>query len=307
VGFSLFDPRGGRVIYDLQNNFYRSTLRQGFVNVAGNVEVAVVPLFPGAAPTFRLAVADVPARARGGAVYFGIQGNEVRPLTGALRAGTTDFRLTFGTSLMPPPSPPPAAPGPDSTTTALAQQAGGPRTNTTVPVLQVSPFVRIGTPESAGGQGTATSPADTKATVSATALSGGSSNRESTNRQALVQRLMSLLNRMAGPWQGLVDVVQAILRAMPANPKEDMKPPAGDAPNEKEKREPPPKEENELFRSEAEILEPEELSLAGAVFAACSVSAAHAAQRSNRATRRVLRSKTRFVRSCGERRGVSPP
>src|SRR5262249_4072497 len=55
------------------------------------------------AQTFRLHVADVPATARGGVLYFGVEGNEARPLTAELRGGTLDFLFSFGSTLLATP------------------------------------------------------------------------------------------------------------------------------------------------------------------------------------------------------------
>ena len=46
--------------------------------------------------TYLLRVSQVPESARGGALFFGASGNEVQPLTAALRQGTTAFMFSFG-------------------------------------------------------------------------------------------------------------------------------------------------------------------------------------------------------------------
>jgi hypothetical protein len=100
VSPTLIDSRGSRVVYDQQDGSFLNTLSKAYVNVTGNVEVIVLPFVATTTQEFRLTVANVPATARGGVVYFGADGNEVRPLTADLRGGTTDFLLSYGPALV---------------------------------------------------------------------------------------------------------------------------------------------------------------------------------------------------------------
>src|SRR5205823_1820184 len=79
--------------------------------------------------TFHLAVSDVSDAARGGAVVFGLSGeDEVVPFTNGLRGGETSFDIAVGgRPQAPPPLPkpihdtlPPPAPEPIATETAVA-------------------------------------------------------------------------------------------------------------------------------------------------------------------------------------------
>jgi hypothetical protein len=90
VPFGLVDPDGRSLNYDLKNNSFGSSLPKAFVQVGGNVELVVIPNPIG---TYELNVADAPARARGGAVYFGDHGFAIRSLTDELRAGASQFSL----------------------------------------------------------------------------------------------------------------------------------------------------------------------------------------------------------------------
>ena len=114
VSPTLIDAGGSRVVYDQQNSSFANTIGQAYVNVTGNLEVIVVPFAASATETLHLRVADVAATVRGGVLYFGADGNQVRPLTADLRGGTTDFLLSFGSTLLSPiPSTPLSALVPD--------------------------------------------------------------------------------------------------------------------------------------------------------------------------------------------------
>ncbi|HKB40001.1 MAG TPA: hypothetical protein VKD72_26430, partial [Gemmataceae bacterium] len=96
----LIDSRGSRVVYDQQVSSFLNTFSKAYVNVTGNLEVIVLPFVATVTETFRLTVADVPSTVRGGALYFGADRNEARPLTADLRGGTTEFVLTYGSTLL---------------------------------------------------------------------------------------------------------------------------------------------------------------------------------------------------------------
>jgi hypothetical protein len=93
VSANLVDPEGRAFSYDLKaevDSAITNNLRGTFVDVSRNIEVIVIS---NPRDRYRLEVADVPARARGGAVYFGLTGRTVESFTGALRAGTRAFNL----------------------------------------------------------------------------------------------------------------------------------------------------------------------------------------------------------------------
>ena len=93
VSINLVDPEGRSFDYDLKSSLATSLsnrLPRTFVEVGGNVEVVVIPNPRG---TYRLQVADVPASARGGAVYFGAQSPVVDVFTAALRNGVRSFEI----------------------------------------------------------------------------------------------------------------------------------------------------------------------------------------------------------------------
>jgi hypothetical protein len=87
VSCGLQDPQGLRIDYSLKDQAYKNDIKDAFCSVAGNVEVVVIPTFGG---KYILDVADVPARARAGAVYLGAD-NLVWQLTDPLRAGQRTF------------------------------------------------------------------------------------------------------------------------------------------------------------------------------------------------------------------------
>jgi hypothetical protein len=84
-----------RAVYDLQTNTVANSLPKTFVEVGGNVEVIVVA---NAAGTYRLDLADVPARARGTAVLLEAAGDRVLPLTAAIRDGQRSFLLSMAST-----------------------------------------------------------------------------------------------------------------------------------------------------------------------------------------------------------------
>ena len=89
----VVDPGGHSLTYDLQTNLVAGKLPGAFVEVGGNVEVLVIPN-PGG--HYQLNLADVPARARGGVVFFSNLQTVVRSFTDALRGGTLNFVLDAG-------------------------------------------------------------------------------------------------------------------------------------------------------------------------------------------------------------------
>jgi hypothetical protein len=246
----LVDPSGQRVIYSPQNNSYRNTFRQGFVSVAGNVEVLVLPFTPTGAQDYRLSVAGVSPSARGGAVYLGRDGSAVQPLTAALRDGTTQFDFAFGVatvSVVPAsalasspatasalPSASPAASalrsalGPDLSP-AAAVIAVGTRQGTAL-VIAIAP--RTDPPAQAGtlAQGSTSAPATANDLAAAVALSGGAPGAPPESIQAFVGRLWSLLQRLGRPFLGVAAQLRSVLDGVLAGARNVLTAPDAQAP-----------------------------------------------------------------------------
>ncbi|MGE3242498.1 MAG: FG-GAP repeat domain-containing protein, partial [Pirellulales bacterium] len=85
TSIGLVAPDGASLTHDLRTNTLTSNLPQTFIEVGGNLELIVIANPVG---NYELTLADVPARARAGVVYFGRQGAEHDTFTDALRAKT---------------------------------------------------------------------------------------------------------------------------------------------------------------------------------------------------------------------------
>ncbi len=263
----LVDARGERVVYDLPNNSYRSTLQQGYVSVAGNVEVLVLPFAATAAQTYLLNVADVPPTARGGAVFLGRDGSAVTPLTAGLRAGTTQFRFSFGVAAVaavlprstasagpPAPAPPPAvepsaagnAPGAAAATNhspaagpnlsqAAALVAIGSR-GQTAPVIAIAPRLDVQVAAVSSGPDPASAPAAQGALAAAVANSGGAGDKPPPLPDRLVAQVRTVLNELGRPFLRVLGPVRALFGGLGANVRallraiEPLAPPAGGGP-----------------------------------------------------------------------------
>src|SRR5262249_9139075 len=90
VSLDLVDPAGNRVNYDLQTRTLTSTIPNGFVSVAGNGEVLVLPMGAGG---YTLRVSNVPETSRGGFIIVGGGDEQVGPFTDALRTGAREFHF----------------------------------------------------------------------------------------------------------------------------------------------------------------------------------------------------------------------
>jgi hypothetical protein len=238
----LIDPRGQRVVNDLRANAYRNSFRQGFVSVAGNVEVLVLPFAPTAVQSYLLTVADVPPTARGGAVYLGRDGAEVVPLTAGLRGGTTQFRLSFGqaeVALVVPAVPSQggaqdavlaAAPPAPAVATGAAAPAVTPAAPTlspavalvavstrgqTAPVTAIAP--RLDAPVAAAPPdlGTAASRASAGSLAAAVAITGGWADAPA-GLPDLMRRVRDFLLEVARPLRGIGNRLGALLRGLGA-------------------------------------------------------------------------------------------
>ena len=80
TSFDMTDPGGSTASYNLANDSYSNNLSSAYVNVAGNVEVIVIPN-PPPTGTYNLTVSNVPPTARGGVVTLGTQQNTTQSLT----------------------------------------------------------------------------------------------------------------------------------------------------------------------------------------------------------------------------------
>jgi hypothetical protein len=114
------DLFGGKsqVSYNPQTNSYVSTFTSGFVSVAGNVEMVVLPFTPTGVQNYVLGVSPTP-EARGGVDYFGTAGDQALSLTAALRGGQTQFLLSFGSPARVEPQEP-SSPSVDAPASQLA-------------------------------------------------------------------------------------------------------------------------------------------------------------------------------------------
>jgi hypothetical protein len=246
----LVDPSGQRVIYNPQNNSYRNTFRQGFVSVAGNVEVLVLPFTPIGAQDYRLSVAGVSPSARGGAVYLGRDGGSTEPLTAALRDGTTQFDFAFGVATVSVVSPsalasspatasalPSASPaasalrgavGPDLSP-AAAVIAVGTRQGTAL-VIAIAPRTD---PQALAGtlaQGPTSAPTTANDLAAAVALSGGAPDAPPESMEAFVGRLWSLLQRLGRPFLGVAAQLRSVLDGVVAGARNVLTAPDARAP-----------------------------------------------------------------------------
>jgi hypothetical protein len=95
VKADLIGPQRRQLAFSPRDDSYRNTFDDAFASVAGNVELLALPYVPVGVATYQLSVVPSPA-ARGGVVYFGPNGYETESLTAELRAGVSDYELTFG-------------------------------------------------------------------------------------------------------------------------------------------------------------------------------------------------------------------
>jgi hypothetical protein len=289
----LLDPRGERTVFNLQDNSFLNTFSQGFVSVAANVETLVFPLLPGSVQNYLLAVANVPATARGSAVYLGRDGNQVVPLTADLRAGTTQFRFSFGQAAASPLLPPapiqgsaPDAASPEAPPAPLGTSApGGPPSGPTpspaavvfslgaraqtAPVTAIAPRLGPRVPAAPPGPGAAPSPAVEANLVAEVANSGGSASPPSPDPlDVLAQGVRSLLGEVGRPFRGVAARLRTWFRGLDAGLRGllkalDVRAPAGNNPAAAAQPEPDdlappdlPEEETELPPRDAKGPEP---------------------------------------------------
>jgi hypothetical protein len=206
----------GRVTFNPQDNSFVSTLTRGFVSVAGNMEVVVLSFVPAGVQSYFLGVDPLPPGARGGAAYFGASGSQVQDLTAALRAGTSQFLLTFGSPAAPGAS---AASGPGGAArgdTFLAELAALVSVRgTRDPALAVTPI----TPLAAPGAAAAAIPGPTTPTAAVVAggqqLSGGGDGGASPgDTRPLVQWLVDHLAEWDRAFPQLAAPMHRWLRAL---------------------------------------------------------------------------------------------
>jgi hypothetical protein len=281
---SLVDPQGQRVVYNPQDRSYQDTFRQGFVSVAGNVEVLVLPFVPTASQDYLLTVTGASATARGGAVYLGRDGSAVTPLTAALRGGTTQFRFSFGPAAVsvlladaPPtaaateaaiPAVPPAQPATGGTgsagTTAGTAPAGASLSpvaplvsldtrQRTALVIVIAPHLDGPAPATPGDPGRPASPAVAADSSGAAALSGGGGGEQDEPGAGVFGPLRSLLARVGRPFLQAASRVGGVLEAFRNQLRGmlralDAAVPAGNnppVPGPREPEEPPPDQPEE--------------------------------------------------------------
>ncbi len=305
------DSRGSRVVYDQQDSSFVNTFSKAYVNVTGNLEVIVLPFLATTTETLRLAVKDVPSTVRGGVLYFGADHNEVRPLTADLRSGTTEFLLSYGSTLVSPIPPGSTAQGPaldtgrqaatvtlaTSSSTASApdsvrqaaplsqgdaDSAGlvraaftlvGTRTDS-APVSTLGPFFQVNAATASAGPGGATALASGQNTLHQMATSGGSGEPSPESPTISVEQFLKQLAEMEGTMSELVRSIRDWLKAVGVQlPGEGNRPTPQQPRTEKMPMQPPPEEEEEPPQQTQEVRqEPEELSPEADTTGDCFVS-----------------------------------
>ena len=280
VSPTFVDSRDNRVVFNQQDNSFVNTLRRAYVNVTGNLEVIVVTFFATTAETFRLAVANVPATVRGGVVYFGADGNEVRPLTSDLRGGTTDFLLSFGSALAPKlgitldrQAAPFSEPGTDAATSAQAFTLVGTRTATD-PVTAVGPLFRVQVNTSPAESGTAATRAFGRNAGEFAAING-SDGSPSDPGDAAVQQIVGMFADTERVLVNLAGKIRAWFKVGRVRPAVEAVRPVPERPGPEkvpdEPMEPPPEKEDEPLEraQEAGRASPEELISEGDALLPC--------------------------------------
>jgi hypothetical protein len=226
VPIDLFGSGGSQVVFNPRDNSLLSTFRKGFVFVAGNVEVLALPFAPTGVQNYLLGVDPLPAGARGGVDYFGVTGNQVRDLTAALRAGTSQFLLSFGDPA-PPVSQPNAAPL--AANQAEAQRAPGIDAalselaalvavrNTRSEALSVTPIAPLVGPGQAGpATGAAADAVAARAPAPANLAGGGNhaADPPAPGEPPIVRRILSLLVAVSSMFPGLAGQLRTWLKAL---------------------------------------------------------------------------------------------
>jgi hypothetical protein len=231
------DLFGGKnqVSYNPQTNSYVSTFSSGFVSVAGNVEMVVLPFTPTGVQNYVLGVSPTP-EARGGVDYFGTAGDQALSLTSALRGGQTQFLLSFGSSAsvepQEPSSPSVDAPASQLTNARLLDITSTFSANTLVTLITplstpsdpVAPAggapageasaAAAATPSSVGpgtlGQAAQTAPPSFPSQTAAPAGSG----TQAANLAAHVQLLIDRLKKAADLLRGLLPALRVWLQSL---------------------------------------------------------------------------------------------
>ena len=194
----LIDPEGRSFSYDLQKNSLTNSLPGVYANVGGNVEFIVIPNPIG---TYGLSVADVPARARGGAVYLGDQISEIRvgdqvlksqsfiSFTEALRSGTSEFSFSYGS----PPvgrSPGPIAPPVDTGIGAILSGLAALR-NVSPQALSALSMSEVVSASVSGATASGLSPTSSPRTEPRTSGSGGSTRQANVDPLQVIGEILS--------------------------------------------------------------------------------------------------------------------
>jgi FG-GAP-like repeat len=91
----------GQASYNPQTNSYQNTFSTGFVSVAGNVELLVLPFVPSSSQSYALSIVATPD-ARGGVVYVGTDGYQTLTLTPSVRNGMNETATIPGDGTQTP-------------------------------------------------------------------------------------------------------------------------------------------------------------------------------------------------------------
>jgi hypothetical protein len=256
VSPTLVDSQGSRIVFNQEDNLFLNTIRRAYVNVTGNVEVFVLTLPVATNEKFRLTVDNVTAAARGGAIYFGADGNEVRQLTPVLRSGVTNIEISVGVNPPPPlavPTPPPVPPvpvppilpPPDANPSPLPEVAfalAGTRRDS-APVTAFGPVFRVDPLLSPSGSTTALASAGNAS--SQTGNSGGADAPPPETSKTPLRDLWTLLSDAEPEFVEMTRRMGEWLRTLPSRLRiED-----GVTPGRPRTDARPPEEEDELEQS----------------------------------------------------------
>lgn len=194
---NFVDPQSSRIVYNQQDNSFVNTVSRAYVNVTGPLELIVLPIFSLRAETFSLSVANVAASVRGGVLYFGADGNQVRPLTTELRGGTTEFLLTYGSTVQSlPGSGTPAAPAapvvPSAASPTLASVMLATTRTDSASVTALGPLFQVSQASGTSGPGIGIALASSASASLAVAGSTGLAGRSTAAADASVRQVRLL-------------------------------------------------------------------------------------------------------------------
>jgi hypothetical protein len=260
VSPTLIDSRGSRVVYNQQDSSFVNTISQAYVNVTGNLEVIVLPFVATTTETFRLLVSNVPASARGGAVYFGVDGNVLRPLTADLRNSTTEFLLSFGSTFL-------SQRGADPATGKQSDSQGNPDTGNSTqsfftlvgtrmdsaPVAAIGPFFQVIPINAPRESDAVASLASNRNTASDMANRSGFAGVSPEAVDTFVRQVQLLYMETGHTLREIIEEIRAWIRASMARPPAGVGPPAPERVGGMDMIQPPQPPEDEQLDQPQEV------------------------------------------------------